>query len=64
MKRKPKDSDHRNKMDARAAQRQVELIKTRRGIFDDHTRAESEAAWEKAREEAKLMFKRLIGKTN
>jgi hypothetical protein len=64
MKRKPKDSDHRNKANARAAKRQVELIRTRRGIFDDHTRAESEAAWEKAREEAKFMFKRLIGKSS
>jgi hypothetical protein len=64
MKRNPKDSDFRTKMNAAAAKRHVELIKARRGIFDDDTRAETEAAWNKAREEAKVMFKRLIGKTN
>ena len=64
MKRKPKDSDFRTKMNARAAKRHVELITARRGIFDEDTRAEAEAAWDKAREEAKVMFKRLVGKAN
>jgi hypothetical protein len=64
MKRKPTASDFRTKMNARAARRQVELIKTRRGIFDDDPRAEAEAAWDKARKKAKVMFKQLIGKIN
>jgi hypothetical protein len=64
MKRNPTGTDSRAKMKAAAAKRHLELIKGRRGISDDDTHAEAETAWDKARAEAKVMFKRLIGKAD
>jgi hypothetical protein len=64
MKRNPPGSDSRTKLKAAAAKRHLELIRGRRGISDDNTHAEAEMAWDKARAEAKVIFKRFIGKTD
>jgi hypothetical protein len=64
MQRKPKGPDDPTKLSANTAERRV-APKGRRAIARAEAEAAGdEAAWDAAREEAKVIFKRLIGKTN
>jgi hypothetical protein len=64
MQRKPKGPDDPTKLSASTAERRV-TPKERRAIASAEAEAAGdEAAWDAARAEAKVIFKRLIGKTN
>ena len=64
MQRKTKDSDDPAKSSAHSAERHVAPKGRRAGSRAEADAAGDEAAWDAAREEAKVMYKRLIGKTN
>jgi hypothetical protein len=58
----PKDTIFRGKKGEMRFKRRLELYKRPRHPADDHK--EAEESWDRAREQAKIMFTRLIGKIN